>query len=464
MRRALVALAVGMDALAVFLAMFIAGMVKFQSGLFLGTSSIPPLIVASGSMLSVPFWILLFSVSGIYILKWDLGWADEMSLVFKQVTVGVVILSLGAFIVSPSITVGRWIFFIYYGLLLLLVFVSRAAARLLERRWAKKDLIRRNALVIGAGRKAGELAGFIEANRSLGYRVVGFVAAPGEEGCQKTEGRVIGTTGDLDSLIERHQVEEILVTIASNFHDDILSLLLPAAGKGIRVKVLPDLFDVIAGYVHSTQVLGQPLMELLPDRLRSWEKLAKTIMDLLVCLAVIIAGLPLWLLIALAVKLDSPGPVFYRQTRVGKGGREFRIVKFRSMVKDAETGSGAVWAGRNDPRVTRLGALLRKTRMDEVPQILNILAGHMSLVGPRPERPEIIARLREVFPFYNKRLTIKPGLTGWAQVKLEYDSSLEDVAEKLKYDFFYIENQSLFLDLEILLRTVKVVLTGSGAH
>ncbi len=464
MRRALVALAVGMDALAVFLAMFIAGVVKFRSGLFPAASFIPLLSIASGSLISVSFWVLLFSVSGIYILKWDMGWADEMSLVFKQVTVGVVILSLAAFVISPSITVGRWIFFIYYGLLLLLVFLSRAAARLLERRWAKKDLIRRNALVIGTGRKAGELAGFIEANRSLGYRVVGFAAVPGGDVVPETEGRVIGTTAELDSLIENYQVEEILVTIASNFHDDILSLLLPAAGRGIRVKVVPDLFDVVAGYVHSTQVLGQPLMELLPDRLQSWEKLIKTGMDLVICLIVLAAGLPLWLLIALAVKLDSPGPVFYRQTRVGKGGREFSIIKFRSMVKDAETGSGAVWADRNDSRVTRVGALLRKTRLDEVPQILNILAGHMSLVGPRPERPEIIVRLRKVFPFYDKRLTIKPGLTGWAQVKLEYDSSLEDVAEKLKYDFFYIENQSLFLDLEILLRTVRVVLTGAGAH
>lgn len=464
MRKLLVAAAVLLDSAAVFLAMFIAGVLKFHSGLFQGTTPIPPLIIASGSMVSVPFWLALFFVTGIYRLKWDLSWADEMSQVFKQVTGGIVILSLGAFLVSPAISVGRWIFFIYYGLLLILVFMARAGARLIERRLAKKGIIRRNALVIGLGKKAGELVTFIEANRALGYRVVGFVKPPGAEYDEGLSERIAGHMNELDSLIEKHNVEEILVTIASNFHDDILGLLLPAAGKGIRVKVVPDLFDVIAGHVHSTQILGQPLMELLPDRLKNWEKLAKTIMDFIICLFVLVLGLPLWLLIALAIRLDSPGPVFYRQTRAGKGGREFRIVKFRSMVKDAETGSGAVWAGRNDPRVTRLGGLLRKTRMDEVPQLLNILAGHMSLVGPRPERPEIIAKLREVFPFYNKRLTIKPGLTGWAQVKLEYDSSLEDVAEKLKYDFFYIENQSLFLDIEILLRTVKVVLTGAGAH
>lgn len=464
MRKLLLMLAVCLDSFAVFLAMFVAGVIKFNTGLFQGVTSMSPLMIASGSMVSVPFWISLFFVAGIYRMKWDLGWADEMSLVFKQVTIGIVLLSLGAFLVSPAISVGRWIFFIYYGLLVFLLFIARAAARLLERRWAKRGLVRRNALVVGCGRRASELVFFIEANKTLGYSVVGFVTPPGEGHENLITERIIGDMNDLDGLIDRYDVEEILVTIASNFHDDILGLLLPAAGRGIRVKVVPDLFDVIAGHVHSTQILGQPLMELLPERLKSWEKLVKTGMDFSICLFVLLAGLPLWLILALIVKLDSPGPVFYVQTRVGKGGREFGIIKFRSMVRDAESGSGAVWAGRNDPRVTRAGAWLRRTRLDEVPQILNILAGHMSLVGPRPERPEIIGRLREVFPFYNKRLTIKPGLTGWAQVKLEYDSSLEDVAEKLKYDFFYIENQSLFLDIEILMRTVKVVLTGAGAH
>lgn len=464
MKKLLVALAVCFDSTAVFLAMFIAGVIKFNTGLFQDTTPMAPLIIASGSMASVPFWIALFFITGIYRMKWDLGWADEMSQVFKQITGGIVLLSLGAFLVSPTISVGRWVFFVYYGLLLVLVFMARAAARLLERRWAKQGLIRRNALVIGLGKKAAELVSFIEANRSLGYSIVGFVAPPGTDDDSGEVDRIAGHMNELESLIEKHEVDEILVTIASNFHDDILGLLLPAAGRGIRVKVVPDLFDVIAGNVHSTQILGQPLMELLPERLKNWEKLVKTVMDFIMCTVVLVAGMPIWLLIALAIRLDSPGPVFYRQTRVGKGGREFGIVKFRSMVRDAETASGAVWAGKNDPRVTKVGAWLRKTRLDEVPQLLNILAGSMSLVGPRPERPEIISRLRLVFPFYNKRLTIKPGLTGWAQVKLEYDSSLEDVAEKLKYDFFYIENQSLFLDIEILIRTVKVVLTGAGAH
>jgi len=219
-RKLLLLIAVCLDSAAVFLAMFAAGAIKFNTGLFHGATSMSPLMIASGSMVSVPFWIVLFFVTGIYRMKWDLGWADEMSLVYKQVTIGIVLLSLGAFLISPAFSVGRWIFFIYYGLLLFLLFIARAAARLLERRWAKRGLVRRNALVIGCGRRAAELVTFIEANKTLGYRVVGFVTPPGEGHEQVIADRIMGDMNDLDELIERFGVEEILVTIASNFHDE----------------------------------------------------------------------------------------------------------------------------------------------------------------------------------------------------------------------------------------------------
>jgi exopolysaccharide biosynthesis polyprenyl glycosylphosphotransferase len=205
-------------------------------------------------------------------------------------------------------------------------------------------------------------------------------------------------------------------------------------------------------------------MEIQPERLSFWQKLVKTTADYIISILVILVGLPFWIALSLAIVIDSRGPVFYRQERVGKGGHVYRIFKFRSMVRDAEKHSGPVWAGKNDTRITRVGSFIRKTRLDEIPQFLNVLRGEMSVVGPRPERPEFVEELRQVYPFYSKRLTIKPGITGWAQVKLEYDTSIEDVAEKLKYDFYYIENQSLFLDIEILVRTISVILSGSGAH
>ncbi|MCK5064885.1 MAG: sugar transferase, partial [Candidatus Fermentibacteraceae bacterium] len=235
-------------------------------------------------------------------------------------------------------------------------------------------------------------------------------------------------------------------------------------GAGIRVKVVPDLFDIVTGHVHSTQIMGQPFMEIFPERLSFWQRLVKLFMDYFISVIVLLAGLPFWILIGIAIKIDSRGPVFYRQTRVGKGGRMFKVFKFRSMIQDAEKHSGPVWADKEDARITSIGRLLRRSRIDEFPQLLNVVRGEMSIVGPRPERPAFVEELRIMYPFYQKRLTIKPGLTGWAQVKLEYDTDLKSVASKLKYDFFYIENQSIFLDLEILARTLKVVLTGAGAH
>jgi len=453
-----------LDGIAVFLALYLSAYAKFKWGIFPGVSGISIHIINAGSMFSIFYWWLIFAATGAYRLHWDRSWADEISMVFKPVMAGFVILSLFAFLIAPAASIGRWIFFIYFALMNIFVFTARCFARLFERRLAKRGILGRNALVIGLGNSAKELVDYININPSLGYRVKGFIRPPHPVAIPSVEVEPLGEVGDIEAIAREHGISDLLVTIASNFHDDILSVLMPAVQCRLRVKLLPDLYDVVAGHVHNTQILGQPLMELLPDRLSFWEKLVKTTGDYLISLFVILFGMPLWLVVTAAVVLDSPGGVFYRQERTGEGGRVYRIFKFRSMVRNAEKATGAVWAGKDDSRITRVGRVLRKTRIDEVPQFLNVLTGDMAVVGPRPERPEIIEELRTIYPFYDKRLTVKPGITGWAQVKLEYDTTIEDVSKKLKHDFQYIENQSLFLDLEILARTVLVVLTGKGAH
>jgi len=452
------------DGVAVFLALFLAALAKFRWGIFPGVSTISIHIITVGSLFSLVYWWVIFAVTGAYRLHWDRSWADEIRMVFKPVLAGFVILSLFAFLVAPEASIGRWVFFIYFTLMNILVFLSRCCSRLFERRLAKKGLLKRNALVIGLGDSAESLVRYLNINPALGYSVKGFIIPPHPVMEPSVPVEPMGNVEDIASITREHNISDLLVTIASNFHDDILTLLMPAVQCGLRIKLLPDLYDVVAGHVHNTQILGQPLMELLPDRLTFWEKLMKTTGDYLISMIVIILGMPLWFIVSIAIVIDSKGGIFYRQLRTGEGGREYRIFKFRSMVKNAEKGTGAVWAGKDDARITRVGNILRKTRIDEVPQFLNVLTGDMAVVGPRPERPEIIAQLRTIYPFYDKRLTVKPGITGWAQVKLEYDTTIEDVSNKLKHDFQYIENQSLFLDLEILARTVLVVLTGKGAH
>ncbi len=445
--------------------MTLAAWIKFDSGVFPDSVSISNSMIFSGALLSIPFWWLIFAASGSYRLHWDMSWADEMKLVVKPVTTGFIIFFFGAFLISPSASIGRWIIVFYYAMLLLFVFTSRGCTRILERRLAKKGILVRRAAIVGTGKEASKLEIYLSRNTALGYDIVGFVD-PQKDGSVQTvqEDRIIGTVKDLSVIIKNFSIQELLVTIASNFHNDILSLLLPATGEGIRVKVVPDLFDVVTGHVHSTQIMGQPFMEILPERLSFWQKVVKVCIDYIISFVVLLTGLPLWLVLALLIKLESKGSIFYRQERLGKGGKPFKVFKFRSMVQNAERKSGPVWAGKNDSRVTRMGRFLRKSRIDEIPQLINVLMGEMSVVGPRPERAVFVDELKKMYPFYQKRLTIKPGLTGWAQVKLEYDTDMESVAKKLRYDFFYIENQSIFLDLEILVRTLNVVLTGAGAH
>ena len=465
LKKQIMLLGMGFDAIAVFISLIFAAWIKFDSGLFEDIIPMSAHVMFAGGIASIPFWWLMFAASGSYRLHWDMSWADELKLVMKPVTTGFIILFFGAFLISPSASIGRWIIVFYYVLLILLVFIARGCVRLIERKLAKKGILRRNAAIIGTGISASSLEQYLDENIALGYNVVGFVD-PEKSSIEQTvsEERILGNVMDLPKILKECNIQELLVTIASNFHDDILSLLLPAAGAGIRVKVVPDLFDIVTGHVHSTQIMGQPFMEIFPERLSFWQRLVKLFMDYFISVIVLLAGLPFWILIGIAIKIDSRGPVFYRQTRVGKGGRMFKVFKFRSMIQDAEKHSGPVWADKEDARITSIGRLLRRSRIDEFPQLLNVVRGEMSIVGPRPERPAFVEELRIMYPFYQKRLTIKPGLTGWAQVKLEYDTDLKSVASKLKYDFFYIENQSIFLDLEILARTLKVVLTGAGAH
>ena len=230
----------------------------------------------------------------------------------------------------------------------------------------------------------------------------------------------------------------------------------------VSMKIIPDLYDIISGQARTNEIYGFPLIEIMPEIMQPWERTIKRAIDIVVSSLILFLGLPVWLLVALAIKLDSHGPIFYTQERMGKDGKRFKIAKFRSMNHDAEAESGPTWAGKQDPRVTRVGKYLRKARLDEIPQLINVLDGDMSLVGPRPERPYFVEQLSREIPLYMRRLKVRPGITGWAQVKHKYDESVDDVRKKVQYDLFYIENMSLRMDLKILFRTISVVLLGKG--
>jgi sugar transferase (PEP-CTERM system associated) len=279
-----------------------------------------------------------------------------------------------------------------------------------------------------------------------------------------SEVRVIGNFSLIHKLANEGKVDRIIVAMEERRGRFPTEELLKCRMEGISIE------EGIAFYEHLT---GKLLIErAYPSFLifsngfikSTYHRVVKTVMDFMLSFLGLIISLPIMALVALAIKLDSRGPVFYQQERVGKNGKTFMLLKFRSMREDAERETGPVWAQERDLRVTRIGRIIRTLRLDEIPQMINVLRGEMSFVGPRPERPHFVGELKNEIPFYEKRHAAKPGITGWAQIKYPYGASTNDALEKLKYDLYYIKNMSLFLDLLILFRTVKIALFGNGAR
>tara|TARA_B100001540_G_C15613765_1_gene554344 strand:- start:144 stop:872 length:729 start_codon:yes stop_codon:yes gene_type:complete len=239
-----------------------------------------------------------------------------------------------------------------------------------------------------------------------------------------------------------------------------MSSIVSINGSPLSIKILPDMYEVVTGLARTTQLVGVPLIDINFNLDTLYSRVLKRIFDVIFSIAGILICLPICIIVSLLIKIDSSGPILYFQSRSGRGGKLFNIIKFRSMVFDAESDTGPVWAGKEDIRITRIGKLLRRFHVDETPQLINILKGDMSIIGPRPERPFFVEKLKNTYPFYNRRLKIRPGVSGWAQINQPFDTDVKDVHQKLKYDFYYIENLSLRLDFHILFRTLWVVLRG----
>ncbi len=275
---------------------------------------------------------------------------------------------------------------------------------------------------------------------------------------------IVGTTRDLLEICQRQRADSLVIALAERRGCLPVQEIMACKLAGVRVEDWPSFLERLTGKIHVSQL--RPSWLIFSDGFRRPRlfQAVKRAIDFVTAALLLCLAAPIMVLVALAIKLGSSGPLIFRQERVGQSGRIFTLRKFRSMRQDAEAGTGPVWAGELDPRVTRVGRFLRKTRLDELPQLWNVLCGEMSFVGPRPERPFFVAQLRKGIPFYEERLAVRPGITGWAQVRYRYGSTLEDAIEKLQYDLYYIKNISLFLDLVILAATVRVVLFGRGAR
>lgn len=379
--------------------------------------------------------------------------------VWASFGLGLVLMSL-LISVSPSLFLQRGAFEVSFVVALLGV----TATRYYYMKLAAVRQARRRVLVLGTGANARKIDALEKLNGRRGaFEVVGYVPMQAESE-RDADVRLKGlpdSTAPVSALVKRHRIDEIVVALRDRRGSLPTQQLLESRLHGVQVTDLPAFFERETGRILLEAVNPGWLIFADGFRLR---KFTKRVFDIAASIALLIVAGPIMIVAALLIRLEDRGPVFYRQERVGQGGRVFRLLKFRSMRCDAEGDGVPRWAQKNDDRVTRVGRFIRKVRIDELPQVFNVLAGDMSFVGPRPERPYFVDQLSRDIPYYWCRHAVKPGITGWAQILYPYGASLEDAREKLQFDLYYVKNHSLFLDIVILLQTVQVLLFNDGAR
>lgn len=354
-------------------------------------------------------------------------------------------------------------FLILFGLHFSLTAILRFIISTQTKRAIQSGRIRFNTVLVGGNQKAVELYDELQGeDKSQGFHFMGYISLNGgteKEFAEKLN--CLGNIKDIRQIVRDQEVEEVILAIESYEHPRLNAILNELEGVHVRVRIIPDLYDIISGTVKINHILGPALIEVKRELMPVWQISVKRGMDIFFSILAIALGSPLFLFIGIGVKLGSKGPVFYRQERIGLNGKPFQIIKFRTMRTDAEK-DGPQLARENDNRVTKFGFFLRKTRLDEIPQFLNVLKGDMSLVGPRPERQFFIDQIVQVAPHYKLLHRVRPGITSWGQVKYGYAENVDQMVERLKFDILYIENMSLAIDIKILLYTVLIMVQGRG--
>lgn len=405
------------------------------------------------------YWIIIFSFTGLYQYWFVRSRFDEFASVVKTVSIGCFILFFLIFIddtINNAPIISRFLILIYWILVILFAGFGRIIIRGFQRNLLQKGIGLRNTLIIGEGEKSASLSEMVSKFPQLGYKVSGFISLD-----KNQDEKFLGSIENISGVIKEKQISEVLIALEPNQKERLVDVIKFCTGNDVHLMIMPDMYEIVSGMARTNQIYGVPLIEVMPEIMPPGSKLFKRIVDIFLSGLILILYSPLLLISIILIKLTSKGPVFYKQERVGRNEKVFTMYKFRSMVQNAEE-YGPEWAGEDDPRITGIGKILRKMYIDEIPQVINVLKNEMSIVGPRPERPYFVAKLKNEIPYYYKRLSVKPGITGWAQIKHKYDSSLEDVKEKLQFDFYYIENMSLKLDFKIMINTIIVVLLMKG--
>jgi exopolysaccharide biosynthesis polyprenyl glycosylphosphotransferase len=410
--------------------------------------------------------LVTFALRNLYVPRRGQTATDQLGAIFIAISIGSVVATAISAFTLQRLDLPRVLLVYGWGLSILTVWIARMVSDELARLARRRGLDSESLLIIGTGDAARAIHERIASRPELGYRVVGMVTGPALRSPSgfpaPHDPLILGTIEDLPGLLARYDVREVVVADPQIGSGDILDIVAACDRAHANVKVLPDVFHLVMREVGASEFDGLPMLQVRDVNLRGWHLVVKRAIDVVGAAILLVLLSPLMALVAIAVKLTSPGPVFFIQERVGVNGRPFPCVKFRSMRADAEAATGPVWATPGDDRTTPIGHLLRRFSIDELPQLVNVLAGDMSLVGPRPERPFFVAQFSQLVPRYDKRHQEKAGVTGWAQVNGLRGQT--PVSERTLYDLFYVEHWSPAFDLKILLKTIAAVIRGRNAY
>jgi exopolysaccharide biosynthesis polyprenyl glycosylphosphotransferase len=458
-------LTVAADVIAIEAAFLAAYWLRFYSPLTnlvpvtLGVPSLTAYVL--GSLVVIPTWLFLFHSRRMYAARRNVYFSDEFFAIVRLVFLGMLIVMSATFLYR-EFSYSRAVFALLAILAVIFLSLARYVMLRFEHFWYAKGKDLKDVVIVGTNVTARRVHDSIVSNHALGYRVVGFFSVDGLDEMETAGVDFLGQISHVPDYIREHRVDIVLVSLTYEDHPQLYELVRDCEGLNTEIMMVPDMLELMTSRVRINEIHGIPFIKIKGVPMTTWNLIVKRTFDIVVSASFLVVASPFIALIALFIWLDSRGAVFYRQERVGLDGKPFRLIKFRTMLTGAEKKTGPVWAQKDDPRKTRVGRFLRRFSIDELPQLVNVLVGEMSIVGPRPERPHFVEQFKKDIPKYLDRHRVKTGMTGWAQVNgLRGHAPIE---ERTKYDMYYVENWSLVFDLKIILKTVRAVLFGKDAY
>ena len=409
-------------------------------------------------------WVFLYMLQGTY---QDVRRLHRLK-IFNLTFIGTLLGTLGIFflfLIDDEIT-GYRQYYSAIGLLFLIQFVTVFIPRLIIVSGVVKKIHERKAgfktLLIGGSDKAVDIYNEInDLPKGIGHEFVGFINLNGVDKQLSNQLEYLGHLDDIERILTEYEIEEVIIALESVEHDRLKAIISRVDSANVRIKILPDMYDILSGTVEMSNIFGALLINVSTERMPIWQVTVKRLVDVFVSLLAVVVLTPLYAVLAVLVKFSSPGPIFFLQERIGKNGRPFNIIKFRTMYVDSEK-DGPQLSSSHDCRITKIGRFMRKSRLDEFPQFVNVLKGDMSLVGPRPERQFYIDQIVKIEPQFLELTKVRPGITSWGQVKYGYAENVEQMLDRMKFDLLYLKNRSLSLDFKIMLYTVLIIFKGKG--